>query len=109
MSPSRDGDVITGRCWLHSEEEGIVFVERLTGLVSLIIRTCPSVIYTDPELASVGLSAADPSRAFAMSGSGGADLRNGRAIASAMPREWSDNLTREGDRILGVHILAHGA
>lgn len=52
------GDVIDGPMLAHkAEEEGIVAVECMQGLKStLSYPTIPSVIYTHPEVASVGLT-----------------------------------------------------
>ena len=50
------GDLVAGPMLAHkAEDEGVAFAERLTGLKTHVDHaTIPSVIYTWPELASVG-------------------------------------------------------
>src|SRR5581483_9798583 len=52
------GDLIAGPMLAHKAmEEGVVLAERLTGLKSEVnYAAIPSVVYTWPELASVGLT-----------------------------------------------------
>ena len=107
------GDVITGPMLAHkAEEEGIVFVERLAGLVSPYHPDLvPSVIYTDPEVASAGLSEAEAISRFGEVRIGRCQIAgNGRAIASGYASGMVKIISHaKDDRILGVHILAHGA
>ncbi len=103
------GDCIGGPMLAHkASEEGIACVERLvTGYGRVDYATIPSVVYTHPEIASVGkteeqLQADDhPYR------KGTFPLRaNGRARAlgevEGLVKILADQRT---DRILGVHIL----
>ena len=55
------GDVIAGPMLAHkAEEEGIACVERLvTGYGHVDYDTIPSIVYTSPEVASVGRSEED--------------------------------------------------
>src|SRR5262249_55735315 len=55
------GDVIAGPMLAHkAEEEGIACVERMAGVAGHVRYDCiPSVVYTWPEFASVGLSEED--------------------------------------------------
>ena len=52
------GDVIGGAMLAHkAEEEGVATVEKIAGLTAHInYNTIPSIIYTHPEVASVGFS-----------------------------------------------------
>ncbi|MBN2234224.1 MAG: dihydrolipoyl dehydrogenase [Opitutales bacterium] len=107
------GDVISGPMLAHkAEEEGIVFAERLAGQVSpLHPEHIPSVIYTDPEVASVGLSEDDAIARFGEVKVGRFSVAaNGRAIASGHASGMVKLISlAKDDRLLGVHILAHGA
>jgi dihydrolipoamide dehydrogenase len=103
------GDVIGGAMLAHkASEEGIACVEQLvSGYGHVNYQTIPSIVYTHPEIASVGqteesLQAEDipyKTGVFYFKG-------NGRALAI----DDSDGLVkiiahRDTDRILGVHII----
>jgi dihydrolipoamide dehydrogenase len=103
------GDLIAGPMLAHkASEEGVALVERLAGHRAHVnYNTIPSVIYTAPELASVGQTeeqvkeSGRPYRAgkFPFSASGRArclDETDGQVKVLADART---------DRILGVHIL----
>ncbi len=107
------GDVIGGAMLAHkAEEEGIACVERLaTGHGHINYQTIPSVIYTSPEIASVGYSEDDlkeqsiPYRAGRFT-----FAANGRAQAAGHPEGFVKVLAdEETDRVLGVHILGSHA
>ncbi len=103
------GDLVAGPMLAHkAEEEGIAFAERLRGQKTHVnYGAIPSVIYTWPEVASVGLTEQQAREA-------GRDYRvgkfpfaaNGRARcleeAVGMVKILADAAT---DRILGVHII----
>jgi dihydrolipoamide dehydrogenase len=103
------GDVIAGPMLAHkAEEEGIACVERMAGVAGHVNYACiPNVVYTHPELASVGLSEED-ARAR------GIEVRigtfpfqaNGRAKAMG-DREGQVKLVADAgtDRLLGAHIV----
>ena len=103
------GDVIAGPMLAHkAEEEGIACVERMAGVAGHVNYACiPNVVYTHPELASVGVSEED-ARAR------GIDVRvgtfpfqaNGRAKAMG-DREGQVKLVADAatDRLLGAHIV----
>src|SRR5207302_10200471 len=107
------GDVIAGPMLAHkAEDEGIACVERITGKDGHInYDAIAGIIYTNPELASVGLTE-DAAKEK------GIDYRvgkfpfraNGRAVANeeleGMVKFVADAKT---DRILGAHILQHAA
>ena len=103
------GDVIAGPMLAHkAEEEGIACVERMAGVAGHVNYACiPNVVYTHPELASVGVSE-DEARER------GLDVRvgtfpfqaNGRAKAMG-DREGQVKLVADAatDRLLGAHIV----
>jgi dihydrolipoamide dehydrogenase len=103
------GDVIGGAMLAHkAEEEGIALAERLAGGAGHVdYGTIPAVVYTWPELASVGRTEEDLKAA-------GVDYRVGRfpfsANAMAKARLEKNGLVKvladaATDKILGVHIL----
>lgn len=103
------GDVVGGAMLAHkAEEEGIACIERLkTGAGHIDYNTIPGVIYTEPEVATVGRSEeqlqADgiPYRAGRFP-----FTANSRARATGHPDGLVKILAHEEtDRILGVHIL----
>ncbi|MCC6418332.1 MAG: dihydrolipoyl dehydrogenase [Gemmataceae bacterium] len=103
------GDLIAGPMLAHkASEEGIAVAERLAGQKTHVnYATIPSVIYTHPELASVGLTEEQvkaDGRAyrvgkFPFSASGRARCLD---EAEGVVKVLTDART---DRILGVHIL----
>jgi dihydrolipoamide dehydrogenase len=103
------GDVIPGPMLAHkAEEEGIAAVERMAGLPGHLAYECvPSVVYTWPELASVGLTEEDAkARGIEVAVGTFPFLANGRAKAmgekDGQVKILADART---DRILGAHIL----
>ena len=107
------GDVIRGPMLAHkAEEEGIALAERLAGQkTSVDYDAIPAVVYTWPEVASVGqteeeLKAAEIS------------YRIGKFPFTANPRARTNGYTEgfvkilaesETDRVLGVHIIGPDA
>lgn len=103
------GDLIAGPMLAHkAEDEGIAFAERLAGQKTEVnYQAIPSVVYTWPELASVGLTEEQAKDS-------GLDYRVGKFPFSANGRARCLDET-EGvvkiiadartDRLLGVHIL----
>jgi dihydrolipoamide dehydrogenase len=103
------GDVIPGPMLAHkAEEEGIAAVERMAGQAGHVRYECiPSVVYTWPEFASVGLTE-EGARERGLEVVVGAFpfLANGRARAmgekDGQVRILADAKT---DRIVGAHIV----
>ena len=107
------GDVVPGPMLAHkAEEEGIACVEMIaTGHGHIDYNTIPSIVYTHPEIASVGKSEEElkdegvdyKKGAFPF-------LANGRARANDDTEGWvkvlADAVT---DRVLGVHIIGDSA
>jgi dihydrolipoamide dehydrogenase len=107
------GDVIRGPMLEHkAAEEGVALAERLAGQkTSVDYDAIPAVIYTWPEVASVGRTE-EELKAAAIS------YRIGKFPFTANPRARTNGYT-EGfvkilaesatDRVLGVHIIGPGA
>jgi len=103
------GDVIGGAMLAHkASEEGIACVEQLvSGFGHVNYRTIPSIVYTHPEIASVGQTE-ESLQAEEISYKTGIFYfkGNGRALAI----DDSDGMVKviahkDTDRILGVHII----
>jgi dihydrolipoamide dehydrogenase len=103
------GDVIGGLQLAHkAEEEGVAVVEGMHGGASHVnYHACPSVIYTHPELAQVGLTEEDAAQRGPIKVGKFPLIANGRARGmgetDGMVKVIGDANT---DRLLGVHILA---
>jgi dihydrolipoamide dehydrogenase len=103
------GDVIAGPMLAHkAEEEGIACVERMAGRAGHVNYACiPSVVYTWPEMASVGMTE-DEARAGGREVAVGTFpfLANGRARAMG-ERDGQVKLVADAktDRLLGAHIV----
>jgi dihydrolipoamide dehydrogenase len=107
------GDVIAGPMLAHkAEEEGIACVELIAGKAGHVnYDVIPSIIYTNPELAGVGIT-----EDFAKER--GLKVRVGkfpfRANGRALANEDVEGVVKfvadaETDRILGASILSHAA
>jgi dihydrolipoamide dehydrogenase len=103
------GDVTGGAMLAHKAiEEGVVLAEQLAGEKSEInYKAIPSVIYTNPEIAWVGLSEEQAKAAGHEVKVGSSPFAaNGRARAiesiAGMVKFISDAKT---DRVLGVHMI----
>jgi dihydrolipoyl dehydrogenase len=107
------GDVIAGPMLAHkAEDEGVAVAEILAGQAGHVnYDVIPNVVYTYPEIATVGKSEEELKEA-------GTAYRAGKFPFTANPRA-KINLTSEGfvkiladattDRVLGVHILGPDA
>src|SRR5438067_10223406 len=107
------GDCIGGIMLAHkAEEEGIACVELMSGKPGHVnYSACPAVVYTHPELASVGLTEDDARRAGEIKVGKFPMTANGRARGMD-ETEGSVKVIADAktDRILGVHILcAHAS
>ncbi len=107
------GDVIRGPMLAHkAEEEGISLAERLAGQRSHVdYDAIPAVIYTWPEVASVGKTEEELKAATI-------PYRTGKFPFTANPRARTNGYTEgfvkilaesETDRVLGVHIIGPDA
>lgn len=103
------GDLIPGPMLAHKAEvEGVAAVERMAGQVGLVnYDAIPAVVYTHPELASVGMSEEAAVEA-------GHEVAIGkyqfRANARAYCMDEIDGLVKivadaQTDQLLGMHIL----
>jgi dihydrolipoamide dehydrogenase len=107
------GDVIAGPMLAHkAQDEGVAVAERLAGKAGHVnYDVIPNVVYTYPEIASVGKTEEELKEA-------GIDYRVGKFPFTANGRAKA-NLTTEGfvkiladarsDRVLGVHIVGADA
>ncbi|MBI2059188.1 MAG: dihydrolipoyl dehydrogenase [Nitrospirae bacterium] len=103
------GDVIRGPMLAHkASEEGIACVERLiTGYGHVNYEAIPGIVYTQPEIASVGKTEDDLKEAGIKYRKGTFPfVANGRARCLGH-REGSVKVlaNAETDRVLGVHII----
>ena len=103
------GDAIAGLMLAHkAEEEGIAAVELMAGLAGHVnYDAIPNVVYTWPELASVGLSEEEAARrGLAVAVGTFPFMANGRARC-LNETEGSVKVLADArsDRIVGFHIL----
>ena len=103
------GDVIAGPMLAHkAEEEGVAAVERMAGVAGHVNYDCvPNVVYTWPELASVGLTEEQAKeRGIDVAVGTFPFIANGRAKAMGERDGQVKLLTDKAtDRIVGGHIL----
>jgi dihydrolipoyl dehydrogenase len=103
------GDVIPGPMLAHkAEEEGIACVERMAGRAGHVsYDAIPSVVYTSPELASVGLTEAEAAaRGHEVRTGSFPFMANGRARCLGEVVGGVTVVADAGtDRVLGVHVL----
>jgi dihydrolipoamide dehydrogenase len=103
------GDVVRGPMLAHKgKEEGVMVGDLVAGLVSEVnYKAIPSVIYTAPEIAWVGLTEDEAKKT-------GRDYKvgsfpfmaSGRARAMEAPAGFAKVISaRDDDEILGVHII----
>ena len=103
------GDVIAGPMLAHkAEEEGVACVEAMvTGYGHVNYDAIPSVVYTHPEIASVGKSEEELKAAGIPFKKGSFPFKaNGRAMALEAKEGFVKILAHaETDRVLGAHII----
>ncbi|MFN8944317.1 MAG: dihydrolipoyl dehydrogenase [Pseudobdellovibrionaceae bacterium] len=107
------GDVVRGPMLAHkAEEEGVAVAEYIAnGFGHVNYNTVPSVIYTHPEVASVGLSE-DQAKAQGIAINVGKFpfMANGRAKAKGSTDGFVKIIAdQKTDRILGGHIVGPSA
>jgi len=107
------GDVVAGPMLAHkAEDEGVAVAELIAGRAGHVnYAAIPNVIYTDPEIASVGLSEAEAiAQGYSVKVGKMPFSSNGRAIAC----DATDGLVKviacaQTDKLLGVHMVGHKA
>jgi dihydrolipoamide dehydrogenase len=107
------GDVVVGPMLAHkAEEEGVAIAENLAGKHGHVnYGVIPGVIYTDPEVACVGLSEAEAKAKNLEVKVGKFQLQgNGRAIATDGTTGFIKVIAdAKSDKVLGVQMVAKGA
>jgi dihydrolipoamide dehydrogenase len=103
------GDLIGGAMLAHkAEDEGIVCVERMTGIAAHIrYDTVPNIIYTAPEVASVGATEEQLREEGIEYRTGTFSFKaNGRAIALGEAEGFVKIIADAAtDAVAGVHIV----
>lgn len=107
------GDVTVGPMLAHkAEEEGVACAEIIAGQKGHVnYNVVPNVIYTEPEIASVGITEATAKEEDRSIKTGKFSLQaNGRAVAM----DAADGVIKviadaESDELLGIQIVAKGA
>jgi dihydrolipoamide dehydrogenase len=108
------GDVVGGMMLAHkATKEGEVVAEIIAGhKAAFDVRTIPAVVFTDPEIASTGLTEEEAKA------KGHATLKVGKFPFAALGRALSVNDTEgfakivadgKTEEILGAHIVGNGA
>jgi dihydrolipoamide dehydrogenase len=108
------GDVCPGPMLAHkAEDEGIAAAEFVAGLTGIVNHdVIPGVVYTYPEIASVGLTEEEAQEKAAASGG---EVKVGKfpmmANSRAKTNRDTDGFVKviadaKTDRVLGVHIIA---
>jgi len=106
------GDAIGGIMLAHkAEEEGIAATELMVGKPGHVnYHACPAVVYTHPELASVGLTQEQAAQIGPIKIGKFPFLANGRAWGMGEPEGFVKVIgDASTDRLLGVHILGSHA
>lgn len=102
------GDVIPGPMLAHrAEDEGIAVAENIAGLTGMVNhKVIPSVVYTHPEIASVGMTETEAN----MQTNTNVGLFPFQANSRAKASHETDGFVKviadkETDEVLGVHII----
>jgi dihydrolipoamide dehydrogenase len=107
------GDVVAGPMLAHkAEDEGVAVAEIIAGQAGHVnYEVIPSVVYTQPEVASIG-STEEQLKADGVAYKAGKFpfTANGRARAMLATEGFVKILAdKDTDRVLGVHIVGAGA
>ncbi|MBB3980605.1 dihydrolipoamide dehydrogenase [Sphingobium fontiphilum] len=103
------GDVIPGPMLAHkAEDEGIAVAENIAGLTGIVNHdVIPSVVYTKPEIAGVGLTEEAAKEKGAIKVGKFPMLANSRAKTNHEPDGFVKVIAdAETDKVLGVWIIA---
>jgi dihydrolipoamide dehydrogenase len=103
------GDVIPGPMLAHkAEDEGIAVAENIAGLTGIVNHdVIPSVVYTSPEIAGVGLTEEAAKERGAIKVGKFPMLANSRAKTNHEPDGFVKIIAdAETDKVLGVWIIA---
>lgn len=107
------GDVVAGPMLAHkAEEEGVAVAEIIAGKAGHVnYDVIPGVVYTSPEVASVGRTEEELKKAGVAYAVGKFPFSaNGRARAMLQTEGFVKVLADKAtDRVLGVHIVGFGA
>jgi len=103
------GDVVPGPMLAHkAEDEGVAVAENIAGQTGIVNHdVIPGVVYTHPEIASVGLTEAEAKERGKVKVGKFPMMANSRAKAN----DDTDGFVKviadaDTDRVLGVHIIA---
>ena len=103
------GDVIPGPMLAHkAEDEGIAVAENIAGLAGIVNHDLiPSVVYTKPEIAGVGLTEEAAKEKGAIKVGKFPMMANSRAKTNHEPEGFVKIIAdAETDKVLGVWIIA---
>jgi len=103
------GDVVPGPMLAHkAEDEGIAVAENIAGLTGIVNHdVIPAVVYTSPEIASVGLTEEDAKARGEIKVGKFPMLANSRAKTNRETEGFVKVIAdARNDRVLGVHIIA---
>lgn len=103
------GDLIGGKLLAHkASHEGIMAAENAAGgSAEMEYGALPMAVFTEPELASVGLTEDEAKAAGLQTRVGLFSLQaNGRALTLENPEGMVKIIAAGDDRIIGAHILA---
>ena len=103
------GDVVPGQMLAHkAEDEGIAVAENIAGLTGIVNHdVIPSVVYTKPEIAGVGLTEEAAKEKGAIKVGKFPMLANSRAKTNHEPDGFVKIIAdAETDKVLGVWIVA---
>ena len=107
------GDVVPGPMLAHkAEEEGIACVEIIKGQKTHVnYDTIPAIVYTNPEIASVGKTEEQLKESKVEYKVGKFPfMANGRALTTSSSEGFVKILVdKKTDSILGAHIIGHDA